>query len=131
MRDYPGSLDPGSRPELAALKWLSGLHMGLGALIFVAFPLVFLLSFYVLPGGPWGGPLSLLGFMALFALAVALMASSRAIDVRRQRTFSLICSILALVLFPVGTAIGIYSLIVLTRGETVSAYAQGGIAWNA
>jgi hypothetical protein len=128
---HHASPDPGSQPELAGLKWLSILHMGLGALIFVAFPLVFLLSFYVLPNGPWGGPISLLGFMALFALAVALMASSRVIDARRRRTFSLICSALALVLFPVGTTIAVYSLIVLTRGDTVAAYAQARTAWNA
>ncbi len=112
------------------LKWLSGLHLGLGVLIFVALPLVVLLSLYVLPARPWGGPVTLLAFVALAAFGVALMASSLAIDRRRRRTFSLVCGILALWLIPVGAAIGIYTLFMLTRAETVAAYAQRRVPWN-
>lgn len=109
----------------AQLRALSTLHFALGALTFAAFPLVFLLSLYISPDEPWGGTLTLLGFLCLLILAVALMASSRAIDMRRWRIFSLICGILALPLLPMGTAIGIYTLIVLVRHEVVASYAQG------
>jgi hypothetical protein len=116
-------------PDNASLKRLSGLHLGLGILTFAVLPPLFLLLLPLLPGGPWGGPLTLLGFLTLLALAVALMASSRAIDVRRLRPFSLACSGLMLLLFPVGSAIGIYSLRVLTRRETIAEYARGRMRW--
>ncbi len=116
-------------PDNAELKRLSGLHLGLGILTFAGFPVVFMLSLRFLPGGPWGGTLSLLGFLGLLALAVALMASSRAIDMRTWRLFSLACGVLSLLLFPVGTAVGIYSLLVLTRSESIAEYARGRAHW--
>lgn len=116
--------------EDAQLQKLSLLHFALGALMFAAFPLVFLLSLYISPDGAWGGILTLSGFLSLLVLAVLLMASSRAIDMRRWRIFSLICGILALPLLPVGTAVGIYTLIVLTRQEAVASYAQGKHYWR-
>ncbi len=116
--------------EDAPLQRLSLFHFALGALMFAAFPLVFLFSLYISPEGTWGGTLTLSGFLSLLILAVALMASSRAIETRRWRIFSLICGTLALPLLPVGTAVGIYTLIVLTRHETVAAYAQGKHYWR-
>ncbi|PWH12720.1 MAG: hypothetical protein DDG58_15070 [Ardenticatenia bacterium] len=113
----------------AQLQKLSLLHFALGALMFAAFPLIFLLALYVSPDGNWGGTLTLLGFLLLLVLAVALMASSRAIDMRRWRVFSLICGILALPLLPAGTAIGIYTLIILMRHEAIASYAQRRHYW--
>ena len=130
MGQHAPAPHPGG-PASVELKRLSGLHLGLGVLVFVAFPLLFVLSLYVLPGGPWGGPLWLLALLALFALAVALMASSRALDVRGYRTYSVVCGALALLLFPIGTAVGIYTLWVLTRPETAAAYRQGRLHWDA
>jgi NhaP-type Na+/H+ or K+/H+ antiporter len=130
MGQHAAASHPAS-PESSKLKRLSGLHLGLGVLVFVAFPLLFVLSLYVLPAGPWGGPLWLLALVALFALAVALMASSRALDVRGYRTYSLVCGVLALLLFPIGTAVGIYTLWVLTRPEIATAYRQGRLHWDA
>ncbi|MCS7260201.1 MAG: hypothetical protein NZ765_05405 [Anaerolineae bacterium] len=117
-------------PEDTQLQKLSLLHFALGALMFATFPLVFLLSLYISPHGVWGGTLTLLGFFALLVLAVALMASSRAIDMRKWRIFSLICGILALPLLPAGTAIGIYTLLVLMRQEAIASYAQGKRYWH-
>jgi hypothetical protein len=116
--------------EDAQLQKLSLLHFALGALMFAAFPLIFLFSLYVSPDGTWAGTLTLLGFLLLLVLAVALMASSRAIDMRRWRVFSLICGILALPLLPAGTAIGIYTLIMLMRPEAIAAYAQSHHYWR-
>lgn len=116
--------------ESAQLQKLSLLHFALGALLFAAFPLIFLFSLYISPDGMWGGTLTLLSFLCLLVLAVALMASSRAIDMRRWRLFSLICGMLTLPLLPVGTAIGIYTLIVLMRHEAVASYAQSHHYWR-
>lgn len=116
--------------ENAPLQRLSLLHFALGALIFAAFPLLFLFSWYIAPQGVWGGTLTLVGFFALLVLAVALMASSRAIDMRKWRLFSLICGVLALPFLPVGTAIGIYTLIVLTRHEAAAFYVQDRSYWR-
>jgi uncharacterized protein (DUF58 family) len=114
-------------PENPQLKRLSGLHLGLGALIFVTFPVLLVLSLYLLPDGAWAGPVWLAGLLALILLAVAFMASSRALDVRSHRRFSLACGVVALPLFPIGTAIGVYTLRVLTRPDVVAAYAQGRV----
>jgi hypothetical protein len=49
--------------EDAQLQKLSLLHFALGALMFAAFPLIFLFSLYVSPDGTWAGTLTLLGFL--------------------------------------------------------------------
>jgi hypothetical protein len=102
----------------------------LGVLMFASFPLIFLLSLYVSPDEPWGGTITLLGFLFVLILAVALMASSRAVETRKWRLFSLICGILALPFLPVGTAIGIYTLVILLRHEVVASYAQDKHYWH-
>lgn len=117
-------------PENSQLKRLSGLHLGLGVLVFVTFPLLFVLSLYVVPAGEWGGPVWLVGLLGLLALAVLFMASSRALDARSHRRFSSACGLVALLLVPVGTAIGIYTIWVLTRPDIVAAYAQGRSHWQ-
>ncbi len=112
------------------LTRISTLHFILGVLNFAAFPLIFLLSLYISPDELWGGTVTLAGFLFLFVLSVALMASSRAVETRKWRVFSLICGALALLLFPVGTIIGIYTLVVLMRREVGAIYAQGGRYWH-
>jgi drug/metabolite transporter (DMT)-like permease len=116
-------------PDDQQLKRLSNLHMGLGVLMFVSFPLLFALSLAVLPAGEWGAPVWLGGLLLLVLVAVALMASSRALEVRSQRRFSLVCGAVALLLFPIGTVVGVYTLRVLTRPDIVAAYTQGRVYW--
>jgi|GEM_PF-3093042 hypothetical protein len=116
--------------EEMQLRKLSILHFGLGALMFASFPLIFLFSMYVSPDEPWGGTLTLLGFLFVLILAVALMGSSRAIDAHKWRLFSLVCGVLALPFLPLGTAIGVYTLITLMRHDVVASYAQGKRHWH-
>lgn len=117
-------------PDNVPLKRLSSLHLGLGVLIFVSFPLLFVLSLAIVPSGEGWAPVWLGGLLGLVVLAAVFMASSRALDVRSHRRFSLACGLLAVLLVPVGTAIGVYTLAVLTRPDVVAAYAQGRSHWQ-
>jgi hypothetical protein len=113
-----------------SLKQLANLHLGLGVLVFVSFPLLFVLSLAVMPSGEGWAPVWLAWLLVLVALAAVFMASSRALDVRSHRRFSLACGLLALLLVPVGTAIGVYTLVVLTRADIVADYARGRLHWQ-
>jgi len=112
------------------LKRLASMHLGLGVLIFVSFPLLFILSLAVVPSGEGWAPVWLAGLLVLVVLAAVFMASSRALDVRSHRRFSLACGLVALLLVPVGTAIGVYTLVVLTRPDIVAGYARGRLHWH-
>jgi hypothetical protein len=117
-------------PQNLELTHLSRWHFGLGMLIFLAFPLLFGLSQYFLPGGALGSLFFFIGFLLLFIFCVLLMASSVAINARKVRIFSLVCGVLSLPFFPIGTGVGIYTLLLLTRSEVVAEYASGRRQWG-
>ncbi|MCW8133890.1 MAG: hypothetical protein KIS92_26320 [Planctomycetota bacterium] len=122
------------------LRILSILHYVFGALaamggcvpaIYVALGAVFLVAPQPASGkGPpaavgWvlmlvGGGLMLLGL----TIAALIAYSGRCLAHRRRHTFSFVVACLMLLSFPLGTALGVFTIIVLSRPTVKSLYQQ-------
>ncbi len=125
------------------LKVLSVLHYVYGAL--VGMIALFMLFFVVLgsfitgdvmaqaeePPPEWlGGFLQVFGvglFLFILVWSLFIVLSGRWIAKRTNRTGSIIIAALCLFSFPFGTALGIFTLVVLLNEEVRVAYEQGSL----
>src|SRR5688572_5624331 len=124
---------PAHDPDAEQLKLLSIFHYILAAItfLFACFPL-FHVVFGVLmasgamqshPGHDQGGRVFGIFFAVIgcsmvlggWALAVAIFAAGRSIAARRRHTFCLVVAAVSCIFMPFGTALGVFSIVVLMR----------------
>lgn len=137
----PVPSDPQQIRDEEHLKLLSIFHYVVGAIhcafaaLFV-FQMIFMLAMLSIPmfAGKQGDamPVMFMGiFMAVFfglfvlfglALGIGTILSGRFIKQRTRRTFSLVVAGINCMMFPFGTALGVFTLIVLVRDSVRRVY---------
>ncbi len=99
-----------------------GLMMGSKDLIGAGtapFPPMFGLLFAVA-----GGTFVLFGW----TLGILTIASGRCIAARKKRTFSIVMGAINCAMVPFGTALGVFTLILLTKDETIQLYSANNLS---
>ena len=110
---------------------MGGLHILVGSIFFVHFIIGFLMAGsarFFGPNGPppWIGVLLMCigGVLILVSWGVGIctILSGRFIAQRRHRTFSLVLAAINCLSVPMGTALGVFALVVLTRDSVRRLY---------
>jgi hypothetical protein len=124
-------LAPASPEDLEHLRLLAIAHM-VGAVILAlvsCLPMIHLLiGFGIMVQGEFLIGLffaAVAGFLIVagWTLAVCTFISGQRLQQRRSRTFSIVIAALLCTLMPLGTALGIFTLIVLNRRSVIELYA--------
>ena len=66
--------------------------------------------------------IGLLGTLFAFALATLMVVTGRSLQKRKRRVLCLVTAGLSLISFPFGTALGVFTIIVLQRPAIVAAF---------
>ncbi|GHB90278.1 hypothetical protein [Cerasicoccus arenae] len=148
MADTPPAL-PGSQDE-DYLKSLSLAYYIVGGILafFSLMPIMHMvMGLLILTGGleqmtndmananpPFPFPPKLFGWLFFFggtffvifgeAVAISIICAGRFIKQRRNYTFTFVIACIACVFFPIGTALGIFTIILLTRPNVKSLYGK-------
>lgn len=132
------AVDRGHLTALAICHYVAGGLMMLFGSIFI---IHIIMGFAILrgqlpmnssPGQPPGPPPDFIGYMFIVMGSVAVLLgwtlgilnilSGRCIGKRRRRTFSLVMAGINCAVFPIGTALGVFTFIVLLRQSVIQTY---------
>jgi hypothetical protein len=117
---------PSSNSDLEQLRILSILHYVMAGItvLFSFFGLAYVAMGIFITSGGFEGHRSedrmvgwFVAFLAALALATAMFMAARSISRRTRHTFCVVVAALSCLFFPFGTALGVFSLIVLTRSS--------------
>jgi hypothetical protein len=123
---------PSSNSDLEQLRILSILHYVMAGItvLFSFFGLAYVAMGIFITSGGFEGHRSedrmvgwfimafgTVAFLAALALATAMFMAARSISRRTRHTFCVVVAALSCLFFPFGTALGVFSLIVLTRSS--------------
>ena len=137
---HPGQAEQQAIKDEEHLKLLSIGHYVLGAIVglFACIPIIHLvlgLGFLFAGAFGGGGPEALVGGLFVligasviaigWAIALAIISAGRFIKQRRRHTFCVVVACLSCLWMPLGTILGVFSLIVLLRPSVKELFARG------
>jgi len=128
--------------DIQHLNLLGILHYVLGGMVgvFACVPLIHVsMGWAMVFGNPErypGGAPSFVGFIFIFtgllfftlmlSLAVCLIISGRRLRQRRKLTFSLVVACVGCMFMPIGTVLGVFTIIVLSKDSVKAAFNNAG-----